>query len=59
MNPEAQEESRAEFDAVAEDRHARIVATGKAIPWEEMHNYLEERLAGKAAKPPVAQKLAR
>jgi len=50
---------RADFDAVAEDRYARIVASGKTIPWTEMRGYLEERLAGKAAKRPAARKLAR
>ncbi|MDP2794382.1 MAG: hypothetical protein Q8O25_09940 [Sulfurisoma sp.] len=55
----AQEELRADFDALAEDRHARIVASGKTISWREMRGYLEERLAGKAAKRPVARKLAR
>lgn len=54
-----QENLRADFDAVAEDRYARIVASGKTIPWEEMRGYLEERLAGKAAKRPAARKLAR
>jgi predicted transcriptional regulator len=54
-----QEYLRADFDAVAEDRYARIVASGKTIPWEEMRGYLEERLAGKAAKRPAARKLAR
>ena len=55
----AQEELRADFDAVAEDRYARIVASGKTIPWQEMRGYLEERLAGKAVKRPVARKLVR
>ena len=50
---------RADFDALAEDRHARIVASGKTIPWTEMRGYLEQRLAGKAAKRPAARKLAR
>ena len=54
-----QENLRADFDAVAEDRYARIVASGKTIPWEEMRGYLEERLTGKAAKRPAARKLAR
>jgi hypothetical protein len=54
-----QENLRADFDAVAEDRYARIIASGKTIPWEEMRGYLEERLAGKAAKRPAARKLAR
>jgi predicted transcriptional regulator len=54
-----QEDMRAAFDAEAEDRYARIVATGKTIPWQEMRGYLEERLAGKEVKSPVARKLAR
>lgn len=54
-----QENLRAEFAAVAEDRYARIIASGETIPWEEMRGYLEERLAGKAAKHPVARKLVR
>jgi predicted transcriptional regulator len=54
-----QEDMRAAFDAEAEDRYARIVATGKTIPWQEMRGYLEERIAGKEVKRPVARKLAR
>ena len=54
-----QEDLRATFDAVAEDRYARIVATGKTIPWQEMRGYLEDRVAGKVVKRPVARKLAR
>ncbi len=53
----AQEEQRADFDAVAEGRFANIVASGKAIGWNEMRDYLEARLAGKAAKRPTASKL--
>lgn len=41
-----QDELRADFDAVAEDRYAAIVTSGQTIPWEEMRGYLEERLAG-------------
>lgn len=52
-----QEDLRAAFDAGAEDRYARIVATGKTIPWQEMRGYLEERLAGKEVKRPAARKL--
>ena len=54
-----QEERRADFNRVAEERYARIVATGKTIPWNEMRGYLEDRLAGKTAKRPAARKLAR
>ncbi|TXT23583.1 MAG: hypothetical protein FD134_2045 [Gallionellaceae bacterium] len=53
------EDRRADFDAVAEERYARIVASGKTVPWQEMRNYLEARITGKAAKRPVARKLAR
>ena len=55
----ALENRRADFDAVAEDRYAHIVASGKTVPWQEMRGYLEERLAGKAVKRPAARKLAR
>ena len=55
----AQEELRADFDAVAEDRYANIVASGRTIPWQEMRGYLEDRVAGKAVKRPAARKLAR
>lgn len=54
-----QAERRTEFDAVAENRYAGIVATGKTIPWQEIRGYLEARMAGKATKHPVARKLAR
>lgn len=54
-----QDNLRADFDSVAEDRYARIVATGKTIPWQEMRGYLEDRLVGKEVKRPVARKLTR
>ena len=54
-----QEDRRADFDAVAEDRYARIVSSGKTVPWQEMRGYLEERLADNKVKHPIARKLAR
>lgn len=54
-----QEERRADFNQVAEERYARIVATGKTIPWSEMRSYLEDRAAGGKARRPAARKLAR
>jgi hypothetical protein len=54
-----QENLRAKFDAVAEDRYAEIVSSGKTISWDAMRGYLEDRLVGKKAKRPVARKLAR
>lgn len=56
----AQVELDKEFNELAEQRYANIVASGKTIPWSEMRSYLEERLAGKAkAVRPTARKLAR
>jgi predicted transcriptional regulator len=52
-------ERRADFDAVAEERYARIVESGETIPWEEARSYLEARIAGKPAQRPKARKLAR
>jgi predicted transcriptional regulator len=54
-----QDERRASFLDVAEERYADIVASGKTIRWTEMRSYLEGRLAGKAVKRPVPKKLAR
>jgi predicted transcriptional regulator len=54
-----QEERSGDFHAVADERYARIVASGKTIPWSEMRRYLEDRAAGKSPKRPRARKLAR
>jgi len=54
-----QEDLRADFDAAAEDRYARIASAGETIPWQEMRGYLEERISGNAATRPLARKLAR
>ena len=54
-----QEERRGDFNDDADRRYARIVASGKTIPWHEMRRYLEDQLAGRAATRPTARKLAR
>jgi predicted transcriptional regulator len=54
-----QQERRAEFVDEADRRLASIASSGKTIPWEEMRRYLQDRLAGKKARRPVARKLAR
>ena len=54
-----QEARHTEFNQVAEERYARIVATGKTIPWSEMRSYLEDRAASGKARRPTARKLAR
>jgi predicted transcriptional regulator len=50
------EEQRADFDAEADSRFAKIVASGKTIPWTDMRQYLEGRVAGKQILRPVAKK---
>ncbi|RFP20439.1 ribbon-helix-helix protein, CopG family [Duganella sp. BJB488] len=40
------EEQRASFDAEANARFAKLLETGKSIPWADMCGYLEERVAG-------------
>lgn len=54
-----QAERRADFDAVAENRYAGVVSTGKPSRGRKCAFYLEARMAGKATKRPVARKLAR
>jgi predicted transcriptional regulator len=51
-----QEELRAGFDAEADARFAKIVASGKTIPWADMRQYLEDRVVGKQVPRPVAKK---
>lgn len=54
-----QEERRSDFNDEVQKRYAKIIASGKTIPWSEMRSYLEDRLTGKAAARPAARKLAR
>lgn len=50
-------ERRAEFHALADQRWAQFLETGESIPWEEARAYFKAKVAGKAAKRPVARKL--
>jgi uncharacterized protein (DUF1778 family) len=54
-----QEELRAEFQDTAERRYAKIVASGKTVPWNEMRRYLERRVTGKKIARPKPRTLAR
>jgi hypothetical protein len=54
-----QAEMHDDFDVLAEQRYANIVSSGKAISWADMRKYLEDLVAGKRTKRPVARKLAR
>ncbi len=50
---------RADLGVVAEKRYAGVISSGKTIPWNEMRDYMQARLAGKSARRPAARKLAR
>jgi len=54
-----QAEARGEFRQTAEQRYARIVASGKTVPWKEMRRYLERRAKGKKIPRPKPRALAR
>ena len=46
------EERQGEFQDLAEQRYAGILASGKTVPWSEMRRYLQRRLAGnKTVRP--------
>lgn len=50
------EEQRADFDAEADARFAKIVESGKTLPWTDVRHYLKERVAGKQVARPGAKK---
>jgi predicted transcriptional regulator len=54
-----QEEQRRDFDEVAERRYAKLVASGRSVPWSQMRRYLEDRVAGVEVRRPAGRKLAR
>ncbi|TAL86280.1 MAG: DUF1778 domain-containing protein [Rhodanobacter sp.] len=54
-----QAEQRAAFHALADQRYAQFLESGKSIPWEEVRAYLKDRLAGKTVKRPAVRKLDR
>jgi predicted transcriptional regulator len=53
------EELQGEFQVTAEQRYAKILASGKTVPWNEMRRYLERRLAGNQSVRPKPRSLAR
>ena len=51
-----QAELEEEFDRVADERWAKILATGKTVPWNEAKAWLEARARGERPRKPVARK---
>lgn len=54
-----QAELSGEFRELAQQRYARIVASGKTVPWKEMRRYLERRVKGSRISRPKPRTLAR
>ena len=52
------QEKQSDFNATADRRYARIVKSGKTVPWDETARYLEQRLTREPAGRPKARKLA-
>jgi predicted transcriptional regulator len=54
-----QEERRQDFIDEAQQRYAKILATGKTVPWSEMKVFLQKRASGASARKPSAKKMVR
>jgi predicted transcriptional regulator len=54
-----QEEADAAFDRVAEERWAKVLATGQTVDWEDAKAWLNARLRGDLRRKPVPRKSAR
>ena len=48
-----------DFHRVADKRWAKLLATGKTVPWDTAKAYLEARARGERARKPAARKLGR
>jgi len=55
----ALDERRADFREEAEDRYARIIASGKSIAWDDMRNYLKSKTLNENISLPKSRKLVR
>lgn len=54
-----QVEVDAEFDRLADERWAAVLATGKTVPWDEARLYLEARVRGDKSRKPAARSFKR
>lgn len=48
-----------EFHRVADERWAKVLATGKTVRWDNAKAYVEARSRGERPRKPVARKLGR
>jgi len=54
-----QVEIDAAFDRLADERWARVLTTGKTVPWDAAKAYLEARAQGAKARRPAARSFKR
>lgn len=47
------------FDRLADERWAKVLATGKTVPWDDARRYLEARARGDKARKPQARSFKR
>jgi len=45
-----------DFHRVADARWAKVLATGKTVPWDAARTYLQARVAGAKPRKPAARK---
>lgn len=55
----ALDERRADFKQEAEDRYARIIASGESIAWDDMRSYLKAKTSNKDVILPKSRKFVR
>ena len=55
----AQDEADAEFERIADERWAKLMATGETVPWDDAKAWIEARSRGERRRRPVARKSAR
>lgn len=48
-----------EFHRVAAERWAKVMNTGKTVPWDDAKAYLKARARGERPRKPAARKLGR
>lgn len=48
-------EEEEEWDRVADARWAKVLATGRTVPWNEAKAYVEAKARGEQPKPPAAR----
>ena len=48
-----------EFHRIADERWAKVLATGKTVPWDGAEAYLTARARGERPRKPAARKLRR